>query len=108
MRRRIVAGALAAGLLLAGCVGTPPGYKKVAGSPWIGQDQRALVAKLGKPTRSFTTADGILVLIYDHTDWVSEGGGGVPGEAIPLDCSTAFSLRDGRIFGIKSKGNGCS
>lgn len=95
-------GALAA-LLLAGC-STVTNYQNLLQS-WVGSPEQRLVANWGAPSSVVNEGQVRLLTYVRAGDTYVTGYAG--GWAVPLFCTTTFTLNNGVVVGAQFRGNEC-
>jgi len=110
-------------LLLSGCA-TSANYQKQLNT-WVGEDEAALIAKWGKPNKTFQV-DGFTYLVYTTTGEVTSPGNNVDSQTtvagssifgganswIPSmtfwsNCQTTFEIQKGKVVTYEYKGADC-
>lgn len=114
---------LCALLLLAGCA-TSANYQKNLNA-WVGEDESALVAKWGKPNKTYEV-DGFTYLVYTTSGEASTPGtntdsqntvagtsifgganGWIPSLTFWSTCQTTFEIQKGKVVTFEFKGADC-
>jgi len=114
---------LCALLVLAGCA-TSANYQKNLNA-WVGEDESALVAKWGKPNKTYDV-DGFTYLVYTTSGEVSSPGisadsqntvagtsvfgganGWIPSLTFWSNCQTTFEVQKGKVVTFEFKGADC-
>lgn len=120
---KILIPVLCALLVLAGCA-TSANYQKSLNA-WVGEDESALVAKWGKPNKSYDV-DGFTYLVYTTSGEVSSPGintdsqstvagtsifgganGWIPSLTFWSSCQTTFEIQKGKVVAFEFKGADC-
>jgi hypothetical protein len=110
-------------LVLAGCA-TSANYQKNLNA-WVGEDESALVAKWGKPNKTYDV-DGFTYLVYTTSGEVSSPGtssdsqntvagtsifgganGWIPSLTFWSTCQTTFEIQKGKVVTFEFKGADC-
>jgi hypothetical protein len=110
-------------LVLAGCA-TSANYQKTLNA-WVGEDESALVAKWGKPDKTYEV-DGFTYLVYTRSGEVSSPGintesqntvagtsifgganGWIPSLTFWSSCQTTFEIQKGKVVTFEFKGADC-
>jgi hypothetical protein len=110
-------------LVLTGCA-TSANYQKNLNA-WIGEDESALVAKWGKPNKTYDV-DGFTYLVYNTTGEASSPGintesqntvagtsifgganGWIPSLTFWSTCQTTFEIQKGKVVTFEFKGADC-
>ena len=110
-------------LVLSGCA-TSANYQKAL-NVWVGEDESALVAKWGKPVKTYEV-DGFTYLVYNTSGEVSSPGinsdsqstvagtsifgganGWIPSLTFWSYCQTTFEVQKGKVVTFEFKGADC-
>jgi hypothetical protein len=110
-------------LVLAGCA-TSANYQKNLNA-WVGEDESALVAKWGKPNKTYEV-DGLTYLVYNTSGEASSPGintdsqntvagtsifgganGWIPSLTFWSSCQTTFEIQKGKVVTFEFKGADC-
>lgn len=110
-------------LVLAGCA-TSANYQKNLNA-WVGEDESALVAKWGKPNKTYEV-DGFTYLVYNTSGEASSPGintdsqstvagtsifgganGWIPSLTFWSTCQTTFEIQKGKVVTFEFKGADC-
>jgi Tfp pilus assembly protein PilP len=104
-------------LVLAGCA-TSANYQKNLNA-WVGEDESALVAKWGKPNKTYEV-DGFTYLVYntsgeasspgintDSQSTVAGANGWIPSLTFWSTCQTTFEIQKGKVVTFEFKGADC-
>jgi hypothetical protein len=110
-------------LVLAGCA-TSANYQKNLNA-WVGEDESALVAKWGKPNKTYEV-DGLTYLVYNTSGEASSPGintdsqntvagtsifgganGWIPSLTFWSTCQTTFEIQKGKVVTFEFKGADC-
>ena len=76
-------------------------------STWRGAPEDKLVSIWGTPNETFTTEEGVQVLVYSknsRNDLIVPSGGR---NQTSSTCETTFTLEKGRVVGYAHSGSGC-
>lgn len=109
--------------LLSGCA-TEAKYKSNMDS-WVGADEAKLIRKWGPPVSIYEAGSSKFLLYTSRNTLVLPGGPttattnvygntafttvnhGAPAQGIDYVCSTTLEVRDAKVIGWSSQGNGC-
>jgi hypothetical protein len=110
-------------LFLSGCA-TSANYQKNLNA-WVGEDESALVAKWGKPNKTYEV-DGFTYLVYTTSGEASSPGvntnsqntvagtsifgganGWIPSLTFWSNCQTTFEIQKGKVVTFEFKGADC-